>query len=500
MHYIVTAKEMKSYDANTIEVLGIPSLVLMERAALCVCEAITSYLDGILASKAKVLVLCGSGNNGADGLAVARLMSERNVEAVVCELGDEASATPEYKKQKEILTYYDVSFCSLHELEKHRDSKVIVDAVFGIGLKRDVAGEYAYAIESVNTWEGYRIAVDIASGISADNGKVLGVAFRADETVTFAYAKRGQFIAPGKEYTGRLTISDIGITDKSFLSDKPEAFTYDKEDIESLLPKRDDAGNKGTFGKVLVIAGFENMAGAAVLCAKAALTMGAGMVKVISAPENKEIIIGSCPELLYGTCEDLDSGLKWADVVVIGPGLGSSPTAREMLEKVLSESELPVVVDADGINMISMDNALRKCLDDRAGQNTETILTPHVGELSRLSGFSVADIKDSFMETVKNLAEAYGVILVGKDARSVVAGPFGKLYLNVTGNSGMATAGSGDVLAGIIGALLAQRMDGFDASALGVYIHSLAGDAAARKLSEYGVTASKIIENIKEVT
>ena len=500
MHYIVTAKEMKSYDANTIEVLGIPSLVLMERAALSVCDVVTSYLNRIAYGKHKVLILCGTGNNGADGLAVARLLSEKGTTTVICELGDETVASTEYKKQKEILTYCDVSYCSLHELESHKDAAVVVDAVFGIGLKREVTGEFAFAIESVNAWNGYRIAVDIASGVSADSGKILGVGFMADETVTFAYAKRGQFIAPGKEYTGCLTISDIGITDKSFLSDKPEAFTYDKEDVEKLLPKRDDAGNKGTFGKVLVIAGFENMAGAAVLCAKAALTMGAGMVKVISAPENKEIIIGSCPELLYGTCEDLDSGLKWADVVVIGPGLGSSPAARAILEKVLSENDLPIVVDADGINLISMDNTLQKYLEDRAGQNTETILTPHVGELSRLSGFPVADIKDSFMETVKNLAEAYGVILVAKDARSVVAGPYGKLYLNVTGNSGMATAGSGDVLAGIIGALLAQRMNGFDAGALGVYIHSLAGDVTADKLSEYGVTASKIIENIKEVT
>ncbi len=495
MKGIVTAAEMKSYDSYTINEVGIPSLVLMERAAFSVVQRMGKYLKK---GKNKVCIVCGIGNNGADGLAIARMLAEKACEVHVYIVGNPEKATLEFGRQRMILESYPVQIFENMSLDD-LGYDFVVDAIFGVGLTRAVEGVFAEMINAMNDVGGMKVAVDIPSGISADTGEVLGVAFKADMTVTFAFGKRGLYFYPGGDYAGEVYVADIGIGRISNPKCNPRMCIYEMNDIERLLPQRTASGNKGTFGKVLIVAGFEYMVGAAILCARSCYEMGAGMVKVICPEESRMILQQAVPEILYGTCEDLDSSLKWADVVVVGPGMGQGHMARTVLSQLLESCELPMVMDADALNMLSVDKGLQDFLYARGDKGLETVLTPHMGEFARLAGTSVADLKTDIAEATFNWAKAYQITLVAKDARTVVADMGGRLYLNITGNSGMATAGSGDVLSGIIGALLGQGLGGFDAATLGVYIHSLAGDGAADKYSEYGVTAGKIIETIKKL-
>ncbi len=495
MKGIVTAAEMKSYDSYTINEVGVPSMVLMERAALSVVQRIETRIRDI---KRNVCIACGVGNNGADGLAIARMLAERGSRVDVYIYGNLEKKTVEFGLQQKILESYPVQVFA-GEAICDRGYDIVVDAIFGVGLTRDVEGDYAEVIHSLNALGGYKVAVDIPSGISADTGAILGCCFRADITVSFAFGKRGLYLYPGADYVGEIFVEDIGIGPISNPKCSPGMFIYDKMDVERMLPCRKGSGNKGSFGKVLIVAGFDYMVGAAILCARACYEMGAGMVKVLCPEENRGILQQAVPEILYGTCEDLDSSLKWADVVVVGPGMGQGHLAHFALTRLLEECELPMVMDADALNMLAVDKGLQDALYARGDSGLETILTPHMGEFARLTGTSVEDLKKDVADAALNWAKAYQIILTAKDARTVVADLNGRLYLNCTGNSGMATAGSGDVLAGIIGSLLAQGMSGFDAATLGVFIHSLAGDEAAQQYSQYGVTAGKIINNIKGI-
>lgn len=495
MKGIVTAAEMKSYDSYTIEEVGISSLVLMERAALSVVQKVEGYLN---TGKQKVCIACGVGNNGADGLAIARMLAERGCVVHVYIYGKLEKKTAEFIQQEKILESYPVEKRE-NEMPGDCGYDMIIDAIFGVGLTRSVEGIFAEALTCLNAMEGRKVAVDIPSGISADTGELLGVAFRADLTVTFAFGKRGLYLYPGADYAGSIFVEDIGIGPVSNPKCQPKMCIYEPSDIERVLPKRKGSGNKGTFGKVLIVAGFEYMVGAAILCARACYEMGAGMVKVLCPEENRGILQQAVPEILYGTCEDVDSSLQWADVVVVGPGMGCGHIARATLAQLLEKCDLPMVMDADALNMLSVDKELQDALYARGDKGLETVLTPHMGEFARLTGTSVADLKLDTATAAANWAKAYQITLAAKDARTVVADMGGRLYLNITGNSGMATAGSGDVLAGIIGSLLAQGLGGFEAATLGVYIHSLAGDEAAEQYSEYGVTAGKIIRNIQSI-
>ena len=507
MQYIVTEDEMREYDNNTIEKIGIPSMVLMERAALAVRDAILAKIS----RRSTVLIVTGSGNNGADGLALARLLAEEDYNVTVCPIGERKHASQQYLQQLAILRHYSVDIWKEEivprMIERIQECPflfdVIVDAVFGVGLSREVRGHYAEAIKCMNSMNGYKVAVDISSGISADDGSVLGVAFQADLTVTFGFAKRGMYFYPGADCVGQLVVADIGITNRAFFGREPEMYIEDESFWEH-LPKRKKDGNKGTFGKILVIAGFEKMVGAAVLSARAALEMGAGMVKVLCPETNRSILQSAVPEVLYGTCDDLENSLKWADVVVVGPGMGQSEEAQNLLLHLLRMTKLSLVIDADALNMLSASDELKALLKSYAG---EKILTPHIGELARLCGQDIPWVKEHRIEVAKSLSKEYHCVMVCKDARTLIAGTSEdknehKLYLNVTGNNGMATAGSGDVLTGIIGAFLAQNqsaMGTYGCAVAGVYLHGLAGDDAGELYTEYGVTASRLIENIREI-
>lgn len=491
MEYILTAAQMKQCDQDTICKIGIPSMVLMERAALSVVSAMYEKKWDL----SSVLVLCGSGNNGGDGFAVARILAERKVPVAVAFVGNDASMTEETRLQRKICETCGIK-CVSNFMQ--REYTTIVDAIFGIGLSRAVQGSYAQIIDWVNEQKANVIAVDIPSGVCADSGRILGIAVKADLTVTFAYRKTGMMLYPGAQYCGRIICSEIGIQLERFADIPAKQFIYSREDLRR-VPQRNPYSNKGTYGKVLLIAGSEGMCGAACLAALAAYRSGSGLVRVFTPECNRAVIQSSLPEAIV-TCYDekevqiekLQDALEWADAAAIGPGLGQSAAAEQILEYVLEHFEKPLAADADALNLL----AKRKELFQK--RNGNMIVTPHIGEMMRLVKKEKQDIVEDLIHTAKEFARTNQVICVLKDARTVVSDGE-KVYINISGNSGMAVGGSGDVLTGLLAGLLAQHMELFEAAAAGVYLHGLAGDAARERKGAYGMLASDIADSIGDV-
>ena len=487
MEYLVTSEEMRRYDYNTIEKIGIPAVVLMERAALAAMEKVEKCCTK---QPGHVLILAGVGNNGGDGLALARLLKEKSFDVEIWCVGEQSRASGQWKQQREILESYEVNFVTQPRREEYT---VMIDALFGVGLSRDITGSYREAVELFGKLSGYKIALDLPSGVDSDTGKIWGIAVRADETVTFGFRKRGLVMYPGCEYAGKVTVADIGISKISFFGAIPGMVLCD-EPARELLPKRRSDGNKGTFGKVLLIAGSYNMAGAAVLAARACYRIGAGMVKVISPEENRVIIQETVPEALLGTPADLESSLEWADVIVLGPGIGKRDEAARCLEIVLRKSKKTLLIDADGLNLLAQNDDLRTLLSRQGEEGRKFVLTPHVGELARLTGKSVAELKENLPVNGKMLAKQLHAVVAAKDARTFVCGESYPVCVCLSGNSGMATAGSGDVLAGAIAGLLAQGMEPFQAAVAGVRLHGLAGDRVSTQFGEHACIAGSIAD------
>ena len=498
MRDIVTAQEMKDLDRNTIENAGVLSLVLMERAALKTVEEMKKRWKQ--EDREKVLVVCGSGNNGGDGLAIARLLHLQGISVSFYFPGKEEKMTPETAKQMEIARNYEVP--QVHNLNPG-EYTTIVDAIFGVGLARPVEGIYAQILRELNQASAFKVAVDLPSGIDADNGQELGTAFRADLTVTFAFRKRGLCFYPGRMYAGEVVVADIGIYKDSGYP--VSVHSVEQNDL-SLLPERVPYGNKGTFGKVLLVAGSPGMCGAAYLSAAAALKCSAGMVKIQTVEENRIPLQTLLPEAMI-TCEFDESAnqkmMDWCDVLVIGPGLGVSGQSRERAQWFLVRAAMcgkPVVLDADGLNLLSVHEDWRRFL----GRNV--IITPHLGEMSRLCGSSIGEIQKKLIRTAVNYAKETGAICVLKDACTVTAAPDGNTWISLAGNPGMATAGSGDVLTGILAGVLAMFLnkrtelpDTGRQAALGVLLHGMAGDLAAKKKGTAGMKAGDIVRGASEV-
>lgn len=493
MQYIVCAQEMKRIDTYTSEYFKLPPLVLMERAALATVAEIKKRYH----KTGKVLIAAGCGNNGGDGLAIGRILWEQGYDVTFWMLAGNLSE--QTKLQKEILEQYGLE---IHDIFPPGEYDIVIDALFGIGLSRDVEGSCLEMIETINHLgkKAYICAVDIPSGLSSDSGKPMKTAVKANLTVTFAYKKLGQVLYPGAEYCGENVVCSIGITNRSFTEQEPVFFTYE-ETVRELLPVRDPAGNKGTFGKVLVVAGSKGMSGACLFCAKSVLRTGAGMVKILTQENHCSILQKQLPEamvLSYNQepqIETLAEAEAFADVIVIGPGIGTKQSGRQMLDYMINQSDKPLIIDADGLNLLASEPDLAASL---SGQKKRVvILTPHPGELSRLAKCSVEAIKENQMQTARTLADKLSCIVVAKDARTMVCeANRDTIFINTKGNSGMATAGAGDVLAGIIAGLVAQKMEGFTSATVGVYLHACAGDAAALRLGEYAVLASDIIDEI----
>lgn len=483
MKRIVTGRRMKVMDQTTIREMGIPSCVLMERAALAVAEEVKKT------HPIKVLVLCGNGNNGGDGVAIARILHLWGIPSEFCMVKNPGNYTEETKRQIEIARNYQVRQVNNPRLDEYT---TIVDAVFGIGLSRPVEGIYKEVIRKVNETKACKIAVDIPSGICADTGGILGIAVKADVTVTFGYMKRGHCFYPGASYAGKILVKDIGIYPGK--EDRTDAWMLEEKDKNWLPPRKED-GNKGTFGKVLVVAGSKNMAGAAYLSARACLYAGCGMVKILTEEENRIILQGLLPEAMLAAGEEeqgWQEALDWCDAMVIGPGLGKSIKSRQKTQWFLKNCRKPMVADADALNLLSENREWEKWLSPRC------ILTPHMGEMERLCKKSVQEIKKDRIGEACRLAEKLGIVCVLKDARTVIADERGNCWLNGNGNAGMATAGSGDVLSGIIGALLGNGMEQMKAAVLGNYLHGRSGDLARGQKGERSMTAQDLIEFLPE--
>ncbi len=514
MNYILSREEMRDADSRTAEIMHVPSAVLMERAALLIAGRVIKRLDETYSSgvkRQKVLIVCGPGNNGGDGYACGRILIENGVDTGCFFAGREEKMSPLEREQYLSVKALDEN--ALVDQVTDTDYDVIVDAIFGISLNRAVEGEYADIIGKINRSNAYIISADIPSGIDADSGEVLGIAVEADETVSLGFLKPGNVLFPGAGYNGELIRGNIGITDRSFVK-TPHIAYLEEDDIR--LPLRAADTNKGSFGKVLIVAGNKDIGGAAVLSARAALKTGCGMVRVLTHENNRNVLMTAVPEALVTTYGDdtpseektgqtslfdsmekslgekVKEAVSWSSVIAIGPGIGTDPFAEKLLKTVLKYAgHCPVVLDADALNIISRNTEiLTECA-------SEVVITPHIKEMSVLTGIPVPEIKSHLMDVASDFASGYHLTCVLKDSRTVTALSSGYEVLNLNGNNGMATAGSGDVLTGIIVSLMAQGVKADKAAYLGTALHGAAGDRAADKIGRHGMTASDIIENIR---
>ena len=508
MRYLVTGKEMKEIDKRSIGEFGIPSMVLMERAALEVAkksEEILKKKEAGTGKKGTVWAVCGLGNNGADGVAAARMLFLHGFCVSIILPGIEGQKSGEMEAQLAIAGKLNIPVFTAEDFIPG-SCDLIIDAVFGIGLSRDVEGPYKELIDLMRTQKDAAVvSVDIPSGINSDTGAVMGCAVQADVTVTFGEKKLGQALFPGREACGELIVADIGFVPEEEEKTGAHALCHTREDLKK-IPKRKPDSHKGTYGKILVIAGSPGMAGAAYFSALAAYRTGAGLVKAVTPEETRSVLQGLLPEAVLSTYETeqavrepeqfreyLKKQTDWADVIVLGPGIGVSECGRIMEEAVLKNAYVPVILDADAINLAARYPYLK-------GYFTENIiLTPHLSEFSRLSGQSVEEIKENLVSAAKGLLDQYGATCVLKDAATVTARKDGKVFVNASGSPAMAKGGSGDVLTGIIAGLLALGMDECEAASLGVYVHGLAGERAAEKFGAHSVLASQIADCVGEV-
>lgn len=490
MIYLPTGEQMRRADLYTIEEIGVPSMVLMERAAL---EVVRCMEEEQLDFR-KVLVICGSGNNGGDGYAIARLLHLKGHDVTIFFAGNSQKRSEENAQQAKIAAHYEIPVITNLDTEEY---SVIIDALFGTGLKREVTGHYREVLCSVNQMAGKKVAVDLPSGIHDTTGARMGIAFCADLTVAIAFPKRGLFLQEGNVCAGKILTGDIGISSETF-SEGTVTFGYEKQDLFLGFPKRKKNSHKGSYGKVLMIAGSKGMSGAAYLSAKAAYAVGAGLVQIYTHEENRVILQQLLPEAIITTYDTFDSEqleklIQWADLIGIGCGLGKSDTAERVMQYTLKRALVPCVVDADGINILS------KHMEWIEVTNALIVLTPHMKEMSRMLQCSVKELIEQRMERLHAFVERYKVVCVLKDARTLVAKEHRNTYLNLSGNAAMAKAGSGDVLAGVIVGILAQQCEPYTSACLGVFLHGLAGDMARDKKGAYSVLASDLVAEISSV-
>ncbi|NIP72754.1 MAG: NAD(P)H-hydrate dehydratase [Gammaproteobacteria bacterium] len=470
------AGQLRELDRRAIEVAGIPGGELMERAGRAAFEALGRRWPGAR----RLAVLCGTGNNGGDGYVMARLARQAGLEVAVLALGDPGRLDGDALRAAEAWRASGGA-TEAFAPEALEAADVVVDALLGTGLERPVEGAWREAIEAVNRLGRPVLAVDMPSGLHADTGAVLGAAVRAQITVSFIGLKQGMFTGEGPEHCGQVVFDALKVPEEVYRASHPSARRIGPETLARLLPPRPRTVHKGCCGHVLVVGGDYGMAGAARMAGEAAARTGAGLVSVATRAEHVAVITGPRPELMcrgVGGARDLVSLLARADVVAIGPGLGRSPWAAELLGAVL-DSRATLVVDADGLNLLAAEPSARG----------GWVLTPHPGEAARLLRCTADEVQADRFAAVEALAEAFGGVSVLKGAGTLVRAPQGQTCLCDAGNPGMASGGMGDVLTGAIAGFLAQGLGLEQAARAGVYAHAVAGDAAARAGGERGLLA-----------
>lgn len=494
MNYLVNADKARLIDTISIEKYGMPAIVLMERAAY---ETAGLICNDIILSDA-ILVVAGNGNNGGDAIAVGRILFEYGYNVTIYFAGNKEKMSDQCRLQYNIASKSGITIVDeITEYEsRFKEYDILVEGLFGVGLKRDISGTYYDIIKAMNICNSKVYSIDIPSGIDASTGQVRGIAVKAAKTVTYGLMKTGLMLHPANEYAGKVIVKEIGFPKRAQNDSQLYELTYDLKDLDK-LPVRYKYANKGTYGKVLVVAGSDDMNGAAYLSAKAAYKCGSGLVKIMTCRENIPVLQTMLPEALYTqySKENVAEEAGWADCIVIGPGIGQKDIAKEMLINIIKLSSCPLIIDADAINLLAYnkDSELTELYD----VNSERIIiTPHMKEMSRLTGDAISSMKENISEYVLKYCNSFkDIVLVLKDSCTVVSD--GKtVYFNSSGNDGMATGGSGDVLTGVIAAYIAGGLDRYEAAKLGVYVHGLAGDKAAAAYNRYYITATDIIDGL----
>ena len=502
---IVTTKQIRSIDRRAIRDFGISGPVLMENAAAAVMAEMERFFDGLAGMR--VGIICGKGNNGGDGFALARRLSIRGTAVRVALLAPLSAITGEAKANLSTLRKMDVEITQQASTRVLADvaawSDILVDAMLGVGLSSPLKGAYAFGAELMNASAKPVVAIDIPTGINADTGEVMGTAVRADLTITMVALKRGLVLYPGINYAGEVRVADIGIPSEAIDSEKIVAGFLTSGAAWGLLHQRGRDAHKGEFGHLLVIAGSPGKAGAAVMAAQGALRIGAGLVSV-AAPHSLVPIIQSriVESMCIPSAESIEGTLgigsdaellKISDstnACAIGPGLSTHYETVQVVRNLIQRLTVPMVVDADGLNaLVGFTDMLKKA-------KAPVIITPHPGEMGRLLGISAGDVQKDRIGIAAGFAARYKVTVVLKGAGTVIAVPDGRFFINSTGNPGMATGGTGDALTGMIGGLLAQGYTISQAACLGVYLHGLSGDLAVKEKGEMGMIAGDLIDNI----
>jgi NAD(P)H-hydrate epimerase len=503
---VVTAAEMRVIDRATIDEYGVPGPVLMEAAGRGAADVLCAIRPprGL-----RVAILCGSGNNGGDGAVIARHLWNRgaDVRLYLCAPREKIRGDADLHlrvAEKMRIPCVDASGGAAALDDFARRADVIVDALLGTGLSAEVRGVYREVIEAVNALPALVLAVDLPSGLDGDRGVPLGVCVRADHTVTFAHPKVGLVTDPGFARVGRLHVVDIGVPRGLGETLGGALWLLEEEEVRALLPPRPPGGHKGTFGHLLVIAGSAGKTGAALLAGLAALRSGAGLATVATTAGGQRALDAKTLEVMTALlCEGEEPDAEaWDRVqqtlygktaVALGPGIPRGPAMTAFVARLVSECPVPLVVDADGINHLAADPApLRRA-------RAPIILTPHPGEMARLAGRSTAEVQSDRLGIARAFAAEHRVVVCLKGARTVIALPDGRAFINPTGNPGLGTGGTGDVLTGMIGAFLAQGLPAIDAARLGVFLHGRAGDLAAETRGQAGLIAGDLLEAVPRV-
>ena len=507
MEILLTADEMNSLDSEAIESGKTTGIELMDRASLAVAKAASKVLGDVRGKQ--IIALCGRGKNGGDGLGASFYLAQMGANLQVCIIGSTSEITGDSKQAYDKLTNLSgehgkvdiVEYDGSGELPSLNDFDLVIDAVLGTGLTsepRDAARKF---IDLMTQTFAPILSVDMPSGLNANNGTVFSSVPRATATATMAYPKRGLLMNDGKEASGRVFVADIGFPTDLEALNTADTFVITCDDVRDVLPRRKSETHKHAVGKVFGLVGSVGLTGAGVMVGQAAMRTGAGAV-ILGVPSSLNLIYETkltevmtipLPETRDGTLSlavllDIQKYFEWTDILVMGPGVSKNAETAQLIHKILRSHDGPMLVDADALNAIAeLPDILKEC-------QGEVVLTPHHGEFSRLTRFSDADIAKDRVEMARRYATENKVTLVLKGSPTVIASKEGKVYLNVHGNPGMATAGTGDVLTGIISALLAQKLKPLDAAIAGVYLHSVAGDIGLESKGLYSLIASDLID------
>jgi NAD(P)H-hydrate epimerase len=500
MRRVLTAARMRAADQAAESRFGMPSPLLMENAGRWLADAARE----LGTPGARYVVVCGPGNNGGDGLVAARFLHTWGLRVMLVLVGERTKLTPESKRNLHALEPYGIQPQPPGAVEA-RAGDVVVDALFGTGLTRAPAGEFAEAIQHMLRWRAAGakvVAADLPSGLHTDTGEPFDPCVEADVTVTFGFLKQGQVLEPGATLCGESRCVDIGIPPEAVEPQEGrELYLVEESDARgTIAPRRSDT-HKGSYGHVLVVAGSPGKSGAAAMSALGALRGGAGLVTVATRSEVVESVLGHAPEVMGWPLEnrgplglaDLESLLAAAekkDVLVIGPGIPRGDETVTLLGELLSRVAAPTVLDADALNAIATD------LEVLGRAKGPLVLTPHPGEMSRLTGVPTKDLQKARVEVARDFARTHGVTLVLKGARTLIAHRDGTVYVNPTGNPGMATGGMGDVLSGVLGALLGQGLKLPEAAWTAVYAHGLAGDLMVARRGRLGLIATDVAKGM----